>query len=633
MSLLTSFDTGVSGLRAAQSGLNTTSHNLANTKTAGYTRQQNIQRDTYYGFYKRTDKATMQIGSGVTVGDVRQIRDIFLDKEYRVEVGRYNFYDVQLTTAQEVEDILGEMEGVEFQTALDDLFTIVQDLSTNPESITNRELFISQLDGFIEQATNVYQSLRDYQVNLNSQIEEQVKAINKIADQIAQLNLKIAESEASRIENANDLRDKRNLLLDQLAQYIPFDYYEEPNAMLTVRVNNAPLVQDTIAYHMTTERIEAEVPSGSPFSNTAQTEMLKVVWEKSGFGDVFDIRRAYNSDDDSDKGSLLGILTARGTKYGYYTDIPMPEDYPVAKNYEAAVKDYNNGVGNCLLEKVEAQFDLLIHKVVTTINDAFAPNVSLNGATATDKAGNAVNLDLIKRANGTSISTAKVLDVYRCPVGTDDNYTMGTEVIVRSGDPRGRYEKIEVSEPIYVQKDQNDPDSKEPITEEVDENGTPKYYIYILNEEDVSDVNTLYTLQNIKVNEKILADYSYLPVKENLQAGNKDAYDWTIYTKLLESWRTEDTMLDPNALSKYSVDSFYDNFVGALATQGSIWKSVVENQKSLTDSIEDKRQQVGGVSTEEEMISLLMYQHAYNASSRYITVIDDMLEHVIERLG
>lgn len=629
MSLLSSFDTGVSGLHAAQFGLNTTSHNLANTKTAGYTRQQNIQRDTYYNFYKRTDKATMQIGSGVTVGDVRQIRDLFLDKEYRKELGKQNFYDVQLTTEQEIEDILGEMEGVEFQNSLDDLFNIVQDLSTNPESITNRELFISQLDGFVEQATNVYQALRDYQVNLNSQIEEQVKSINKIADQIAELNLQIAKVESSHLENANDLRDKRNLLLDQLANYIPFDYYEEPNAMITVRVNNAPLVQDTIAYHMTTERIEAKVATGGVFSTTEQTEMLKVVWEKSGFGDVFDIRKAYNSDDESDRGSLLGILTARGTKYGYYTDIPKPEDYTSTKDYERAVKDYNNGVGNCLLEKVEAQFDLLIHKVVTTINDAFAPNVSLDGATATDGTGSAVNLTAITDAAGKTydLSKAKVLDAYRCPVGTDDNYTMGTEVIVRRGDSRGRYEEIEVSGPIYI-------NGNEPITEAVtDASGNTKYILRVLNEEDPKDVNTLYTLQNIKVNEKILADYSYLPVKESLQAGNKDAYDWTIYTKLLESWRTEDTMLDPNALSKYSVDSFYDNYIGALATQGSIWKSVVENQKSLTDSIEDKRQQVGGVSTEEEMISLLMYQHAYNASSRYITVIDDMLEHVIERLG
>ena len=59
----------------------------------------------------------------------------------------------------------------------------------------------------------------------------------------------------------------------------------------------------------------------------------------------------------------------------------------------------------------------------------------------------------------------------------------------------------------------------------------------------------------------------------------------------------------------------------------------MENQTRLAESIEDKRQQVAGVATEEEMTSLLMYQHAFNAASRYITTVDDMIEHLIERLG
>jgi flagellar hook-associated protein 1 FlgK len=71
----------------------------------------------------------------------------------------------------------------------------------------------------------------------------------------------------------------------------------------------------------------------------------------------------------------------------------------------------------------------------------------------------------------------------------------------------------------------------------------------------------------------------------------------------------------------------------SLGSQGSVWNSMVTYQQSLTDSIEDKRQQVAGVSTDEEMINLLMYQHAYNAASRYINTIDSMLEYLIERLG
>ena len=149
MSLFTSFNAGVAGLASAQSGLNTTAHNLGNTKTPGYTRQQNIQADTYYQTLRYTDKSKMQTGYGVTVSEVRQIRDIFLDRQYRLEVGRQTFYESLYNTELEIEDILGEMEGVEFDNALSDFWNTVQTLSTEPESITNRELFIAKAEAFL----------------------------------------------------------------------------------------------------------------------------------------------------------------------------------------------------------------------------------------------------------------------------------------------------------------------------------------------------------------------------------------------------------------------------------------------------------------------------------------------------
>ena len=102
MSLLTSFNSGVSVILSAQSGLNTTAHNLGNTKTPGYTRQQNIQKDGYYQLYKTTEKADLQVGYGTSVAVVRQIRNTFLDREYRTEVSRLSCSEVQQTTAYEV---------------------------------------------------------------------------------------------------------------------------------------------------------------------------------------------------------------------------------------------------------------------------------------------------------------------------------------------------------------------------------------------------------------------------------------------------------------------------------------------------------------------------------------------------
>ncbi len=617
MSLFTSFNAGVSGLQSSQAGLNTTAHNLANTKTQGYTRQQNINKDTYYQTIKTTTNSTLQVGYGTTIATIRQIRNEFLDKEYRKEVSRQTFYEVQYNTATEIEDILGETEGVEFNDVLSDIWQTVQNLSTNPESITNRKLFITQAESFLEKAQNVYSALKSYQVNLNSQIESQVTSINKIADQIAELNTKISAAEASGLENANDYRDARNLLLDQLAEYTNYDYYEDSTGQVNVRINNAPLVDESRSYHMACKNIKNQKydEATGTYTDIESSPMYTVVWEKNGYGEVYDINRAYSQEEETDMGSLLGILTARGKNVGVYTDIVQnPTSYEL--------ENYNNTTGNCLLEKVEAQFDLLIHKIVTAVNDAFAPNVDadLTGVSGTDANGNAMP----------ALTNAKVLDANNCLVGADDDKTIGTEVFTRKGQG-SRYTVYTVNGPVTTTDENGNTITL--TKENVAADGTKTYSLYVYNEEDADDKNTLYTLQNLEVNSNLKENYSYLPVKGNPATGNYGTYLQTPYETILASWRKEDTALDPNALSKYGADGFYDAMVGNLATQGSVWKSIMKNQTKETESIEDKRQQIAGVSTEEEMTSLLMYQHAYNAASRYITTVDAMLQHLIERLG
>jgi len=95
---------------------------------------------------------------------------------------------------------------------------------------------------------------------------------------------------------------------------------------------------------------------------------------------------------------------------------------------------------------------------------------------------------------------------------------------------------------------------------------------------------------------------------------------------MLDKWHAKTTLLDPNTLARYGACDYYDAMVGSLATQGHVWDSKVNAQESMTQNIEDKRQQISGVSTEEEMVSLLSFQHAYNAASRYINAIDEMLQ-------
>ena len=636
-SLFTSFNSGVSGLHAAQSGLNTTSHNLANVKTKGYTRQQNIQVDSYYQNVKvAVDGSLIQTGMGTTVSAVRQIRDMFLDKEFRLETGRQAFYEKLSETAGEIEDIFGETEGMEFRENLQALWNVMQEMANNPEDITKRQLFISTAESFLETSQNVYNQINTYQVSLNTEISDQVDKINEIGEKIAYYNQQIVKIEAAGVENANDYRDARNQLMDELSTYVNFTFQEDEKGGMQVYIEQALFVDGGLNYHLGCETMPG-------------TGFYKVRWLDNGYGDAFDTSEAYSNERKTDVGSLRGVLTARGLKIADYSDMPqMPvkDDYTnaagvfeetaykVAMNdYNAKVKSYNNTTGNSIITQIQAQFDQLVHNVVKQINDAFAPNlevsgdkVDLKGATAgTTEKGEA--FDLSKLTSG----TYKLLDVRNCPVGTDDNATIGTEVFSRG--QVDRYQKITLDSQIYT----TDADGNQIglAQKTVDADGNETYTLYLYNEENENDIDWMYTLNSLVINKDLIADYSLLEVKANPEQGLEGAYAFggNLFQDLLNSWDKELGVLDPNSLASYTFDDYYTNMIGGLGVRGNGWNSMVDYQKSQVESIEDKRQQVNGVSSDEELVNMMLYQHAYNAASRYINTIDNMLQYLIERLG
>lgn len=642
-SLFTSFGVGVQGIHSAQSGLNTTAHNLANVKTPGYTRQQNISADLGYQTYKVTDKATMQIGLGTKVDVIRQIRDQFLDKEYRLEFSRQNFYNKQLETENEIEDVFGEMEGVEFRYSLQEIWEQIQYLSTDPGNIVNRELFISGASSFIRNAYDVYRELTNYQTGLNNEIEKQVKKINEISDDIAHYNSVIAQIEASGVENANDYRDIRNSLLDELAGYTYYTYQEDVDGKIQVYVDQAPLVIENRSYHMACENISED------------SKMYKVVWADNGYGDVYDLDTAYSNSKKTDTGSLYGILTARGRKFANYTDMPVPPEepqeadfrdedgvldetafeeahieYEIAYNqFKKDLKVYNNTTGNSILTKVETQFDKLIHDMAVMLNDVFCPNITANfDVTGVNADGDEFTFEA---------GNYRILDVVNCPTGTDDEGTIGEELFKRK--ESDRYTVLLLDGPLYL----TDAEGNEvldgngdpvPATQEyTDSEGNTRYKLYVYNEEQKDNIFTQYTIRNLEINDKILANYSLMPVKVNPLAGGRDEYSQDMYTEMLSKWYEKSGLLDPNSLTTYAYDDYYNEMIDALGTQGLIWGSMLDDQTELVEEIEDKRQQMAGVSTDEELVSMLQYQHAFNAASRYINAIDELLRYLIERLA
>ena len=101
---------------------------------------------------------------------------------------------------------------------------------------------------------------------------------------------------------------------------------------------------------------------------------------------------------------------------------------------------------------------------------------------------------------------------------------------------------------------------------------------------------------------------------------------------MLEKWDDNVLVLNPNSNTFYNFNDFYTGMIGELGTTGKVAATCVDSANTLVNSIEDQRQSLTGVSADEELVDLMRFQHMYGACSRYITVIDEMLESLITTL-
>ena len=102
---------------------------------------------------------------------------------------------------------------------------------------------------------------------------------------------------------------------------------------------------------------------------------------------------------------------------------------------------------------------------------------------------------------------------------------------------------------------------------------------------------------------------------------------------LLDLWNQDFATLDPNTLVMNNFNNYYTTMVGDYANKGYTYTNIATKQAGLVNEVNNQRQEVVGVSSDDELTNLIKYQHGYNASSRYITVVSEMIQHIIEKLG
>lgn len=221
-----------SGLSAYQIALNTTANNVSNVQTKGYTKQvaNRVASDCIRVYQKYGS-----VGTGVTTTSITQLRNIYYDTKYWYNQASVGLYETKLNYMQQIENYYIDDDSAKgFSTILNTMFNALDTLKNQSGTMDARQEFVGSVQNFATFFNATYQGLAEIQSNANEEIKSTVANINAIAEKIANLNKQINVIEVQG-GYANELRDQRALLIDELSAIVPTEVSEIP-----VRNSNYP---------------------------------------------------------------------------------------------------------------------------------------------------------------------------------------------------------------------------------------------------------------------------------------------------------------------------------------------------------------------------------------------------------
>lgn len=525
-----SFGTAVSGLNAARQGLATVGHNMSNIDTPGYSRQRVNQVSYFSRTIGSNGSGLLQVGLGTDIKSIRQIRDKFLDAQYREQASMAGYYSVKYSVGSEIESILGELESeYKTQSSLSDIWDAVNDLRFHPEGIETREQFIATCSSFLTKVKNSSDKLYEHQLNVNDEIKSTVAQINDYVDKIDELNKKITEAEASG-DYANDYRDSRNNYLDELSKIADITIKDKnTTGRIDILINGKELLCNGVKSHIGLRYSSNKYPFVEPvFTNSKEIlgygEPAREIYSNLGNENL-----SLNAGNTN--GMLKGMLITRGNVIANYT---TP----------------SNETDNFMIPNIQKKLDTLVNAVVKLVNDAVYPK---DGSLTYD-----INGD----------------------VGTEE---------------------------IFIRKNfaAND---KTPATGE-----------------NVNDYASLYTTNNLIINPifKDTAGYNKIALSKSGDRG-----DGSVADDISRIWEEDQPLL-----GDMTINNFYKKMIVDHGIDVEEANNHLTTQNGELEKITNDRFSLMSVSMDEELSNMLKYQHAFNAASKVINVLDSMIDKVINGTG
>lgn len=617
---------GISGLNAANVGLSTASHNIANASTPGYNRQVIVQ-----GTNIPVHTGAGYIGQGTNVETVKRIYDQFLSMQVLNAQAGASAMDSYLAQIRQIDNLLADSE-TGLSPALAEFFKGVQEVAANPSSIPARQSMLSGAQALTARFQSIDQRLTEIRQGVNAEIAGEVRQINSYAAQIADINAQILLARAgNRLQEPNDLLDQRDQMIAELNKSVKVTMLEQGDGSLNIFFGNGqPLVVGQQAY-----TLAARPAAGDPGKTVVAMEAAPNTWielpESQIVGGRLGGLVAFRSESlDSAQNSLGRIAVALASDFNARHRMGLDLDGQFGGDFFR--------VGNPVVQ-------------VASTGTTGLPQVAFAagaGASLTD-ADYQLNYDgaqftLVNLATGVGTTLSGL-------PATVDGMTIGAGTWTPSaGDrflirpTRGLATTLQVAF-----ADARDIAAAAPIRTSAALANTGTGTISAGEVLDATDPNLLVTTTinfvagGYQINgagpvvpyasgTAITANGWRVAITGNPAAGdvftvasNVGGVGDNRNANLLASLQTARNMLGGTA----SYQSAYSQVVSAVGTKTREVKVIGESQQGLADAGEAERQKLSGVNLDEEAGNLIRYQQAYQAAAKVIEISNKLFDDLL----
>lgn len=617
---------GISGLNAANVGLSTASHNIANASTPGYNRQvivqgTNIPLHTGAGF----------IGQGTNVETVKRIYDQFLSTQVLNAQAGASAMDSYLAQIRQIDNLLADSE-TGLSPALAEFFKGVQEVAANPSSIPARQSMLSGAQALAARFQSIDQRLTEIRQGVNAEIAGEVRQINSYARQIADINAQILLARAgNRLQEPNDLLDQRDQMIAELNKSVKVTTLEQSDGSLNVFFGNGqPLVVGQQAY-----TLAARPAAGDPGKTVVAMEAAPNTWielpESQIVGGRLGGLVAFRSESlDSAQNSLGRIAVALASDFNAQHRMGLDLDGQFGGDFfrvgSPVVQVASTGTTGSPLVAFSADAGARLTDADYQLNYDGSQFTLVNLATGvgTTLAGLPATIDGMTIAAGTWTPAA------------------GDRFLIRP--TRGLATTLQV-----VLPDARDIAAAAPIRTSAALANTGTGAISAGEVLDAADPNLLATTTinfvagGYLINgagpvvpytsgTAITANGWRLTITGNPAAGdvftvasNVGGVGDNRNANLLAALQTARNMLGGTA----SYQSAYSQVVSAVGTKTREVKVIGESQQGLADAAETERQKMSGVNLDEEAGNLIRYQQAYQAAAKVIEISNKLFDDLL----